>query len=696
MRNRWNSSFLPVVFATLLLTVANGAKGEEMMQFNYPRVADEHHQMRQLLDNAFHYINPDHGLIDPESGYPVEGWNQQPQQGLFLRSFTQLTAVGSWLELLANIAAGYAENLYITPDEALAALRHAMTTLLADQQNPELAAKGLLVNFLGFAGDRRVGPLAESVEQQKFVTAFGKSQGKAIWQALLTKGWLEAQDAGRKGVVRRSDQYGANFFNGVLEPYGREPLKSQIMALLDQRVVTIIFGDNVNLTAALARASGALLRSTVKDNAAAIVLREQIEHFIERQGEGYAHLYDPKSGTFYFGWDASIDRFVGWDDGQGHWVTGQMNYAINEFRGPWSFAVLRYGLPLATLRNAGFKMRSYRLSSGRDLYAPQAWDGSAFQLLGLSQFMQEMDNPGWRQTLENLVAITLDFARRHAHPALLSEAYSGHGTEYTGHIGIPDMAVSHAALNTHAPSLYTLGVAYMVVPDAVEDHLQRYWRVIDQLFTTHGPWEGWDSEAKTVIPYQTTAHTLSLILGGINSAQENMQRYLQAQQLLAKLALIYPEGDRVNLLAAEHQIVTWSSDNSSIDFSRQPDELRFASPLTADGGVSFIFPEDQVMSFSNGRLQLRYRGATAISQAFITFKRAKNDPLPPPAFPVEIAINLSPSEAGVIEVVLPATPALTGIAEVALLLQGGAAAAAVDLTLSEFRFTPFPVNTLNE
>ena len=113
------------------------------------------------------------------------------------------------------------------------------------------------------------------------------------------------------------------------------------------------------------------------------------------------------TGTFVFGLDATADRLVGWDDGRGNWVTGQMNYFINEFRGPWTFAVLRYALPEASIRNAGFKIKPYRYADGRDTYALAAWEGSAFQLLGLSLFMQELMNPGWRRSLETLVDIEL-------------------------------------------------------------------------------------------------------------------------------------------------------------------------------------------------------------------------------------------------------------------------------------------------
>jgi len=127
--------------------------------FNFPTVGKEHVHMQQLLENAMGYINPEHGLIDEASGYPVEGWNHDPSKGLYLRSFTQLTSIGEWLELLGDIAAGYAVNPYISREEALAKLEHATESLLADQADPTVSAKGLLGNFLGLENGKRLGPL---------------------------------------------------------------------------------------------------------------------------------------------------------------------------------------------------------------------------------------------------------------------------------------------------------------------------------------------------------------------------------------------------------------------------------------------------------------------------------------------------------------------------------------------------------
>ncbi len=660
---------------------------------DYPNVPPSHRHLRLLLDNAFQYLDPRHGIIDPVSGYPAEGWNQEPHEGLFLRSFTQLTAIGAWIELLANVAAGYADTPLLSRDAALRGLSLAVGTLLADQQDPSLAAKGLLVNFLGLEGGQRMGPLLESVEKRRFIDAFGNREGPRIWRALVEKGWLREEDNGRKGRIRRGEGFGSLHFDGVLKPFSGEPGRSRIMELLDQRVATIIFGDNANLTAALAKSVGALLGPEIRDDPRAASLREQMERFIEGQREGYARLYDPASGTFFFGWDATADRFVGWEDGRGNWVTGQMNYFINEFRGPWTFVVLRYGLPIASIRNAGFKIRPYRHGDGRDTYALAAWDGSAFQLLGLSLFMQETRNPAWRQNLRDIVDIELDFSNRNGLPGLLSEAYSGNGTEYTGLIGIPDIAVTDKPLITRAPSLYTLGVAYAIAPEQVEAFLKRHWPLISGLFTPHGPWEGWDLTTRSVIPYQTTVHTLSLILGGINSAQENMARYLAETGLEGALEALYAPGDRINLLEAGNQILPWTSDGSPAEFSRDQGICRFSSPLGAAGGLAFRVPGAGAVSLSNGRLVLRFRSETDLKDASISFKRAEDDPLPPPTIPVELFVRLkqtpkqNPDDE--IQIVLPATPALHGIREIGLVLRGSKKVKPVDLSILALDFIPF-------
>src|SRR5262245_49675184 len=182
-------------------------------------------------------------MTDPVSGYPFEGWNQDPKQGLFLRSFTQLTAIGLWMELLANVAAGHADNPFLTRDKALADLAHLVKSLRLDQRDPTLSAKGLLGNFLDLATGKRLGPLAADVERQKFLAEFGRDKGDAIWKALQTRGWIAPRKDGQEAEVKRGDGYGASHFDGALAPYRDDATKHKIMAILDQRVVTVVFVD---------------------------------------------------------------------------------------------------------------------------------------------------------------------------------------------------------------------------------------------------------------------------------------------------------------------------------------------------------------------------------------------------------------------------------------------------------------------
>jgi hypothetical protein len=675
------------------IAAENDAPGASDMDpnFRFPRLDPAHTHMRLLLENAVRYVDPKHGIVDPVSGYPVEGWNQDPRVGLHLRSFTQLTAIGLWVELMANIAAGEVGAPFVSKSTAMDHLSLAVKSLLEDQVNPFLSAKGLLVNFLGLEGGVRKGPLVDSIERERLVAAFGGEKGTAIWQGLEKKGWILPEDNGRKGRIRRGEKYGAAHFDGALAPFADEPVRSSIMNILDQRVVLVIFGDNVNLTASMAKAVGALLHPSLRDDPRAAGLREEMERFMDGQKGGYSHLFDPKTGTFLFGWDATADRFVGWDDGHGNWVRGQMNFLINEFRGPWVFAVLRYGLPEVSIRNAGFKMKPYRKSDGEWIHSLAAWDGSAFQLLGLSLFMQEHLNPGWKRCLQNIVEIELDYARRRGFPGFLSEAYSGNGAEYTGYIGIPELAVTDKPLITHTPSLYTLGVSYLVAPEKIEKFLWGQWPTISRLFTEHGPWEGYDVSAQEAIRFQTTVHTLSLILGGAGSSHENMRRYLDLKGLYGLLEKLYRPGDRLDLLSEAHEITPWSADRDPIRFHRGKAGCRFQSERIGMGGMTFRVAQDHGTSLSNGRLRIRYRSDTVVKNARIAFRWAQAEPAPTTAIPTEIFLHLRDTRGAEeeMEIVLPAAPSLHGIREVSLLWGNRARSSAIDLSVTGFEFIPF-------
>ncbi len=652
-------------------------------EFNFPLLSPEHKGMRRLLTNAMGYLKPEHQLVDPLSGYPVEGWNQEPSRGLYLRSFTQLTAIGMQLELLASIAAGYADNPYISRIQALDHLDLMLSSLLADQNDAHVSYKGLLGNFLGFSATGRIGPLSEEVQKQAFVDAFGEEQAIRIWAALITRKWIVSQQDGSFAKISRKSDYGDKFFTGHLAPFDQSDAKAKIMAILDARVVQIVFGDNANLTASAAKALGALLRASIKDDPAAVGLRGKLERFIAEQEGGYEQLYDEKSGTFFFGFNATRNRYSGWEDSRGEWIVGHMDYLVNEFRGPLTFVMLRFGLPSNAIKNSGFKIKPYQRADGRDVYTLATWNGSAFESLGLSLFMQELHLAGWRENLENSVAIELDFSRRHQLPGFLSEAYSGNDLEYTGTIGIPDVAVTDQPRVTDAPSLYSLGTAYWIQPEKIETFIKENWDSIERLLTDHGPWEGINTTQDKAIEFQTTAHTLGLILGGIGSAEENMQRYLTWKGLSSSTT--YGTGVAsiaVDFLSAQVQWIPWSPTGDPLNLLRETGEIGISANAIGNGAMTVKRPQDGSFNLSNGALLIRYRTAKPLA-VVMTLSGG------PRVFHNEILtrFNVTHVEQS-IRIPMPATPGLEHVTELVLRFGDEGVPLPVDLTITGFEFVP--------
>ena len=508
------------------------------------------------------------------------------------------------------------------------------------------------------------------------------------------------------------------------------------VALLDRRVTQIIFSDNANLSASVAKAIGALLRPEIRDNPVVAALRTKLELFLENQMPGYAHLFDTNTGTFVFGWDATRDRLFGWEDSAGHYTVGHMNYFVNEFRGPLTFVTLRYGFPIAAVANAGFTVKPYRAQSGADIYTLATWEGSAFQSFGLTLFMQELENPGWRKILENTADIELDFAVRNKLPGFLSEAYSGQGVEYTGRIGIPDIAITGEPRITNAPSLYTLGAASQIAPDKMERFLEMNWPAISSLFTEHGPWEGLKIQADvtrwgettgelsfnpsakgfngsrvhsphpseideagtehfTPIKFQTTAHTLALILGGIGSAPENMHRYLEFKGLNDNLPAWYVPGDAVDFLSKKTQIVPWTSDGSAINFSRDENSFYIEGRPLRNGHVTLTVPQAEGVNLANGELIICYRATVPIERAVVTLTKVQGGPYAEPQFPNQIFVRFNATENGEseIRVPLPATPGLARTKGLVMAWGNDGEAVATDLTIKALKFIPYQAST---
>jgi hypothetical protein len=674
------------LIAALMATASAGAKAGER-ESRFPTIPAGHTHAHALLENAMRYVAPANGAVDAVSGYPFEGWNHDVKNGLFLRSFTQLTAIGLYMELLANVVAGHADTPDLTREKALANLTRLVETLRRDQRDPQLASKGLMVNFLDLATGKRLSPLGAEIEKKTILEAFGADRGEAIWKCLVDKGWIKLYSNGLEASIQRDAKYGYEHFDGALASHADEATRQKLMALLDRRVVQVVFGDNSNLSASAAKSIGALLTPGIADRPEVARLRQELDRFLDAQREGYAQLYDDQVGLFYFGINATTGRLFGWEDAQGKWFTAHMDYFVNEFRAPSIFVAARFGITRDAIKDLGFKVKPYRPPAGDVIYYSLApWEGSAFQAMGLTLSLGELRSPSWRELLGNVVDIEIDYSTRKGLPGFLSESYTGEGVQYTGRVGIPDITVSPRPRITDAASLYCLGVAYSIAPEKVERFLAANWPVISTLLTDHGPWEGYNIARREPIKFQTSSHTLALALGLIGTGSANMRRYAEQKGFAAGLDEFFKTGEPVDLLSDATKAFAWANKDGRIESSREGGSLRVKGEGIKLLGIAFVPTAKDGINLSGGALNLRYRSTRLMDPVVIALKPVgKVDGL----IPKEIFTRLTDTggKEAVIRVPLPATVGLMQIKEV-VISHERTDPIPVDLSITHFDIVP--------
>ncbi len=194
------------------------------------------------------------------------------------------------------------------------------------------------------------------------------------------------------------------------------------------------------------------------------------------------------------------------------------------------------------------------------------------------------------------------------------------------------------------------------------------WPAISALLTDHGPWEGYNTRNKAPVRFQTTTHTLSLILAALGSADENMRRYLDLKGLTGGLDKLYKAGEYFDFMNRNSQPVAWTSDGSPITFRKEAAGCLFEADFKDTAGIAFPALQEQGISISGGMLRLRYRSQTAIKSSRITFKRTHPATKDLETIPVEIFLEIKKTgeKEETIEILLPATPALQAVKEIAL------------------------------
>ena len=74
-----------------------------------------------------------------------------------------------------------------------------------------------------------------------------------------------------------------------------------------------------------------------------------------------------------------------------------------------------------------------------------------------------------------------------------------------------------------------------------------------------------------VIRFQTTAHTLALILGLLGTGSDHMKTYLDSKGLGPRLDQVFKPGEDVDLLSGETQVFAWNDKTSPIRTRRDVD-----------------------------------------------------------------------------------------------------------------------------
>ncbi len=312
---------------------------------------------------------------------------------------------------------------------------HLVKTLRQDQADPTLSAEGLLGNFLDLATGKRLGPLASNVEKSQAPRRLRPRQGRGALEG-PHRGRLARPSArtARRPTSPGCEQYGDEHFKGPLAPFNDADTRQKVLAILDARVVMIVFGDNCEPLGlrrqdhrhpALARGQG---RARGR-----LAIRDELEQFLDAQQAGYARLYDPEGGLFYFGWDATrepplrLGRPPGEADDRPHGLPRQ--------RVPRPSHLRRRPVRPADRRDRQPRLQDEALpAQGRTRPLPCSPPGKARRSrpwASASAWASATGQAG-ASLLANVVDIEVDYSTKNGLPGFLSESYTGDGTQYSG------------------------------------------------------------------------------------------------------------------------------------------------------------------------------------------------------------------------------------------------------------------------
>ena len=168
------------------------------------------------------YLAPENRMIDPISGYPFEGWNQDPAKGLYpplLHPVDRHRPVHG--------AAREHRRRHMRHALPLPQAGPAQTWLTWSRACGRISATRSSAPGICWETSWTWPPASGSApwpwtsRSTSFLAAFGRDKGEAIWKALQAKGWIIPRSNDREADIQRSAKYGWDHFDGPLAPFQR-------------------------------------------------------------------------------------------------------------------------------------------------------------------------------------------------------------------------------------------------------------------------------------------------------------------------------------------------------------------------------------------------------------------------------------------------------------------------------------------
>ena len=193
-----------------------------------------------------------------------------------------------------------------------------------------------------------------------------------------------------------------------------------------------------------------------------------------------------------------------------------------------------------------------------------------------------------------------------------------------------------------------------------------------------------------MIRFQTTAHTLALILGLLGTGSDHMKAYLESKGLGSRLDEIFNPGDDVDLLSGGTQVFAWNGKESPIQSRREKNAFHARTDRINNAGIAFVPSSPHGANLSGGLLTLRYRSSVPIDQAIITLKPVGSSPAANGLIPTEIFCHFANTGGRdhEIPIPLPATPGLTQIKEVVITFGPESQGRPIDLSIIHLGVAP--------